>query len=103
MSPQYRHGPSSALFARKKAAKKKEVEGDMDPAKKAALDGVLQQIERNYGRGSIVKLGDAENMVVDCVGSGALTLGKLLHLTLEKGFLLMSTCTIRCCTWWRIS
>ena len=47
-----------------------------NPAKKAALDGVLQRIERNYGRGSIVKLGDADRMVVDCVGSGSMTLGK---------------------------
>mmetsp|Transcript_19900 Transcript_19900/g.24570 ORF Transcript_19900/g.24570 Transcript_19900/m.24570 type:complete len:401 (-) Transcript_19900:198-1400(-) len=29
-----------------------------DPSKKAALDGVLQQIERSYGRGSVIKLGD---------------------------------------------
>jgi hypothetical protein len=29
----------------------------MNAAKKAALDGVLQQIERNYGRGSIMKIG----------------------------------------------
>eukprot|EP00555_Chaetoceros_dichaeta_P006791 CAMPEP_0198276028 /NCGR_PEP_ID=MMETSP1447-20131203/65092_1 /TAXON_ID=420782 /ORGANISM="Chaetoceros dichaeta, Strain CCMP1751" /LENGTH=423 /DNA_ID=CAMNT_0043970945 /DNA_START=174 /DNA_END=1445 /DNA_ORIENTATION=+ len=47
-------------------------------AKRAALDGVLQKIERNYGRGSIVKLGDADNMLVECVGSGALTLDAAL-------------------------
>ncbi len=47
-----------------------------NPAKKAALEGVLQRIERNYGRGSIVKLGDADRMVVDCIGSGSLTLGE---------------------------
>ena len=61
-------------------AKKSVVTGDdnepmANKAKKAALDGVLQQIERSYGRGSIVKLGDAKNMVVDCIGSGSLTLG----------------------------
>ena len=44
-------------------------------AKLAALEGVLGRIERNYGRGSIVKLGDADRMVVDCFGSGSLTLG----------------------------
>jgi len=43
-------------------------------AKRAALEGVLQKIERSYGRGSIVKLGDASNMLVDCISSGALTL-----------------------------
>lgn len=62
---------NAPLFARKKAA-----DDNMNPAKKAALDGVMQQIERSYGRGSIVKLGDAEGMVVDSIGSGALTLGE---------------------------
>jgi FKBP-type peptidyl-prolyl cis-trans isomerase len=47
-----------------------------NPAKKAALEGVLQRIERNYGRGSIVKLGDADRMIVDVIGSGSLTLGE---------------------------
>ena len=37
---------------------------------------MLQQIERSYGRGSILKLGDAGGMTVDCIGSGALTLGE---------------------------
>jgi hypothetical protein len=57
----------------------------MDPAKRAALDGVLNQIERNYGRGSIVKLGDAGNMVVESISSGALTLDAALGGGLPKG------------------
>ena len=47
-----------------------------ETAKRAALDGVMQKIERNYGRGSIVKLGDADNMNVNRISSGALTLGE---------------------------
>ena len=67
-------------FAKKSAAKVDGDDGDygrvdVNPAKRVALEGVLQRIERNYGRGSIVKLGDATNMVVDCVGSGSMTLG----------------------------
>lgn len=50
----------------------------INPAKQTALEGVLQRIERNYGRGSIVKLGEADRMVVDSISSGSLTLGKLL-------------------------
>ena len=57
----------------------------MNAAKKAALDGVLQQIERNYGRGSIMKLGDADTMVVDCIGTGALTLDAALGGGYPKG------------------
>ncbi|KAL7557495.1 hypothetical protein ACA910_005251 [Epithemia clementina (nom. ined.)] len=45
----------------------------MDPSKRAALDGVLNQIERAYGRGSIVRLGDA-SLDVECIGTGSLTL-----------------------------
>ena len=57
----------------------------MDPAKRAALDGVLNQIERSYGRGSIVKLGDAGNMVVESISSGALTLDAALGGGYPKG------------------
>lgn len=57
----------------------------MDPSKQAALNGVLNQIEKNYGRGSIVKLGDADHMKVDCIGSGALTLDVALGGGYPKG------------------
>ena len=69
------------------SAKKKEATDapGMDPAKRAALDGVLNQIERSYGRGSIVKLGDAANMVVDSISSGALTLDAALGGGFPKG------------------
>lgn len=52
----------------------------VDPAKKAALEGVLHQIERAYGRGSLVRLGsaDAAQFQVACTPSGALTLDAAL-------------------------
>lgn len=56
-----------------------------DPAKLAALSGVLNQIERLYGRGSIVKLGDAESMRVSCIGSGSLTLDAAMGGGYPKG------------------
>lgn len=76
-----------ALLARRRAAEEAAKEGGggkqssgrqngprgMDPAKQAALDGVLNQIERSYGRGSIVRLGDA-SLDVQCIGTGSLTL-----------------------------
>ena len=69
--PDTRH-KSSALHAKKKD------DGRSSPsaAKLSALEGVLSRIERNYGRGSITKLGEADRMVVDCFGSGSMTLGK---------------------------
>jgi len=57
----------------------------INPAKQAALDGVMQRIERNYGRGSIVKLGDADRMEVECIGSGSLTLDAALGGGYPKG------------------
>lgn len=59
----------------------------VNPAKRAALDGVLQRIERNYGRGSIVMLGNADRMNVDCVGTGSMTLGER-----EGGVLICGHC-----------
>lgn len=54
-----------------------------DPSKKAALDGVLQQIERSYGRGSIIKLGDDSSALhTETLSSGSL----LLDLALGGGY-----------------
>jgi recombination protein RecA len=71
----------TVLFAKKNSGE----QSSMDSAKKAALDGVLQQIERSYGRGSIQKLGDAETMAVSCIGSGSLTLDYALGGGYPKG------------------
>ncbi|KAL7463398.1 hypothetical protein ACHAXS_003773 [Conticribra weissflogii] len=57
----------------------------INPAKQTALEGVLQRIERNYGRGSIVKLGEADRMVVDSISSGSLTLDMALGGGYPKG------------------
>ena len=79
---------STPLLAKKKAAAEEAEDSDrpgMDPAKKAALDGVLNQIERSYGRGSIQKLGEAGNMVVASIPSGALTLDAALGGGFPKG------------------
>ena len=42
--------------------------------KDKALSLVLGQIERNFGRGSIMRLGDASRMKVETISTGALTL-----------------------------
>jgi recombination protein RecA len=58
---------------------------DESAAKRAALDGVMNQIEKSYGRGSIVKLGDADSMVVESISTGALTLDAALGGGYPKG------------------
>jgi len=53
--------------------------------KQKALSLVLGQIERNFGKGSIMRLGDATRMRVETVSSGALTLDLALGGGLPKG------------------
>eukprot|EP00985_Skeletonema_marinoi_P001713 scaffold686_cov245-Skeletonema_marinoi.AAC.24 len=90
------NAPITSLSARKKNADNEESESlyntssstsssGTNPAKKAALEGVLQRIERNYGRGSIVKLGDADRMIVDVISTGSLTLDAALGGGYPKG------------------
>lgn len=56
-----------------------------DPEKQKALNLVLNQIERNFGKGAIVRLGDAPRMKVETISSGALTLDLALGGGIPKG------------------
>ncbi|MBX2864078.1 MAG: recombinase RecA [Leptolyngbyaceae cyanobacterium MAG.088] len=53
--------------------------------RKKALDMVLNQIERNFGKGTIMRLGDAQRMKVETIPSGAMTLDLALGGGLPKG------------------
>ena len=53
--------------------------------KDKALNLVLGQIERNFGRGSIMRLGDASKMKVETISTGALTLDLALGGGYPKG------------------
>tara|TARA_Y100001970_G_C14258815_1_gene877822 strand:- start:4365 stop:5486 length:1122 start_codon:yes stop_codon:yes gene_type:complete len=56
------------------------------PAEKdKALNLVLGQIERNFGKGSIMRLGDASRMRVETISTGALTLDLALGGGYPKG------------------
>lgn len=56
-----------------------------ETGKQKALNIVLNQIERTFGKGSIVRLGDAARMRVETISSGALTLDLALGGGLPKG------------------
>ncbi len=56
-----------------------------NPDKEKALNLVLKQIERNFGKGSIMRLGDATQMKVETISTGALTLDVALGGGLPKG------------------
>ncbi len=55
------------------------------PDKEKALNLVLTQIERTFGKGSIMRLGDATRMRVETVSTGAITLDLALGGGLPKG------------------
>ena len=50
-----------------------------------ALDAALAQIERSFGKGAIMRLGDAAQMRVETLSTGALTLDLALGGGLPKG------------------
>nr|WP_216086666.1 recombinase RecA [Halothece sp. PCC 7418] len=56
-----------------------------NPDKEKALNLVLNQIERNFGKGSIMRLGDAAQMKVETIPTGAHTLDIALGGGLPKG------------------
>ncbi len=53
--------------------------------KDKALGVVLNQIERTFGKGAIMRLGDATRMKIETISSGALTLDLALGGGLPKG------------------
>ena len=66
--------------------KKSEDSKDLSSKEKdKALSLVLGQIERNFGKGSIMRLGDASNMRVETISTGALTLDLALGGGYPKG------------------
>ncbi|OKH45061.1 recombinase RecA [Calothrix sp. HK-06] len=60
-------------------------EKDNSTGKQKALNMVLSQIEKTFGKGTIMRLGDANRMRVETISSGALTLDLALGGGLPKG------------------
>jgi recombination protein RecA len=71
--------PSSSLASPASASGSTAAERDK------ALGLVLTQIERNFGKGSIMRLGDASRMRVETINTGALTLDLALGGGYPKG------------------
>ena len=65
--------------------RKKDSKESISQEKDKALNLVLGQIERNFGRGSIMRLGDASRMKVETISTGALTLDLALGGGYPKG------------------
>lgn len=63
----------------------KEVRGAIEKARKTALDTALTQIEKNYGKGSIMRLGESQHIQVETVPTGSLSLDLALGGGIPKG------------------
>ncbi len=62
-------------MARKKKKSRHRANGsDSNPEKLAALDGALGDIIKRYGDGSIMRLGEAHDMIVESIPTGSLSL-----------------------------
>lgn len=67
------------------AAKDDAKKGGAASEREQALGRVLTHIERNFGQGSIMRLGEAQNLKVETIPSGALPLDVALGGGLPKG------------------
>ena len=76
---------NSSATAIAKNAGAQETKSSISPEKKKALDAIMQKIEKDHGKGAIMRLGDATNMRVETVPSGALPLDLALGGGLPKG------------------
>lgn len=65
-------------------AKKSENSGEA-AGKTKALGLALDQIEKQFGKGSIMKLGDAQTQKVDCIPTGSISLDIALGGGIPKG------------------
>lgn len=50
----------------------------MADQRKAALDAAIRKIEKNFGKGSIMRMGDAADMKIATISSGSLAIDKAL-------------------------
>ncbi len=62
------------------AEKKEEKTGAISSERKKALDLAIEKIEKDFGKGSIMKLGDKTTVNVDAIPTGALSLDVALGI-----------------------
>ena len=64
----------------------------MDPNKQKALDAALAQIERQFGKGTVMRMGDYEQVAIPAISTGSLGLDIALGIGgLPEAELLRST------------
>ncbi len=74
-----------AKNTKKKEEATKPKAPEMDPNKKKAVDMAMAQIEKNYGKGAIMKLGESKNINVETIPTGSISLDIALGGGIPKG------------------
>jgi protein RecA len=73
-------------MAKQTAASAPAEGGGMDPNRLKSLEAALSQIERSFGKGSIMRLGEGTKMEIDTISTGSLSLDIALGIGgLPKG------------------
>ena len=65
---------------KKKAPEKAGVKAAVGDERKKALEAALQQIEKNYGKGAVMRLGQNVGMNVECIPTGSMALDAALGI-----------------------
>ena len=65
---------------KKKAPEKAGVKAGVGDERKKALEAALQQIEKNYGKGAVMRLGQNVGMNVECIPTGSMALDAALGI-----------------------
>ena len=60
--------------------KRKPGEAGINNDKKQALETAIKQIEKNFGKGSVMRLGDRPEMTVEAIPTGSLALDAALGI-----------------------
>ncbi len=60
--------------------KKKTADQTPNNDKKQALDTAIRQIEKNFGKGAVMRLGDRPDLQVDAIPTGSLALDAALGI-----------------------
>ena len=79
-------GKAASKASVREAASNGPVGAGIDPRRKAALDSALEQVEKSFGKGSAMRLGDKPEQNVEVIPTGSLALDLALGIGgLPKG------------------
>ncbi len=83
IEPKTRKGKASASLSASSSSGETDMagmEGKIDPRKMKALDMALSNIEKQFGKGSVVRLGQSTRLNIDAISTGSIALDMALGI-----------------------